>query len=222
MGLFRQRRNHFRLKAGIEGRMRTCALVVGVFAFVLPFAAEGRSASIASCNLQASDVREAGASCAVSWFDAHLRINEIQTVGTAESYKLRPSPEMLSLIGLGSAADVKALNFALPAITWQLDEGARSVQFDVSYDPQGGLFKNPAGASMASQLISNDYLAAMSAPGFKVIHVLDVDFNSSCLTLFARGRKVVTWASHSRPYHYSSPNQRRTDAHARGYQAAAF
>jgi len=35
---------------------------------------------------------------------------------------------------------------------------------------------------MAGELVTDDYIAAMSAPGFKVIHVLDIDFNSSCVT----------------------------------------
>jgi hypothetical protein len=180
--------------------MRSSPLIVSLLAFLLPVLAKGQSLSPSSCNLQAADVRDAGATCAASWFDAHLRINEIQTVGTAESYKLRPSPEMLSLIGMGSAADVKALDFALPPIASQLDGGARSLQFDVSYDPVGGLFKYPAGASMASQLMQNDYLAAMSAPGFKVIHVLDVDFNSSCLTLVTCLQEVAKW-SREHPTH---------------------
>jgi hypothetical protein len=174
--------------------MRVSALIAGLFAFFLPLVAKGQAVSPGSCKLQSPDLREAGASCAASWFDAHLRINEIQTVGTAESYKLRPSREMLSLIGMGSNADRNALNFALPPIASQLDENARSLQFDVSYDPKGGLFKHPAGASMASQLMLDDYLAAMSAPGFKVIHVLDVDFNSSCLTLVTCLQKVAKWS----------------------------
>ena len=80
-------------------------------------------------------------------------LNQIQIVGTAESYKLAPGPEMLSLIRMGGKEDAEALDFSQPPITAQLDAGARALSFDVVYDPQGGRFKNPAGASMADELL---------------------------------------------------------------------
>ena len=115
--------------------------------------------------------------------DPGLKLNQIQIVGTAESYKLAPSAQMLSLIRMGGKKDAEALDFTQPPITDQLDAGARALSFDVVFDPQGGLFKNPAGASMADELLDKDYVAAMSQPGFKVMHVPDVDFKSSCMML---------------------------------------
>jgi hypothetical protein len=72
--------------------------------------------------------------------------------------------------------------------------GARSLEFDIAYDPKGGLYKIPAGGSMAGELIADDYIAAMSTPGFKVIHILDIDFNSSCVTLASCLQTVATWS----------------------------
>ena len=146
------------------------------------------------CDLKAGDANSAGPGCARAWFDANLRINEIQSVGTSESYKLLPSGPMMSLIKLGSDADAQALDFAEPGIVEQLNAGARSLAFDVAYDPKGGLYKYPAGSSMAGELVADDYIAAMSAPGFKVIHILDIDFNSSCATLAACLRSVANWS----------------------------
>lgn len=112
-----------------------------------------------------------------------LKLNQIQLVGTAESYKLAPAAEMLSLIRMGGKKDAQALDFSQPPIAAQLDAGARALSFDIVYDPEGGLFRNPAGASMADELLDKEYVTAMSQPGFKVIHVPDVDFKSSCLML---------------------------------------
>ena len=123
-----------------------------------------------------------------------MRINQLQYVGTAESYKLAPSDTMLSLIRMGGKKDAEALDFGQPPLAEQLDAGARSLEFDVAYDPQGGLFKNPAGASMSSELLEPAYVSAMSQPGFKVIHVLDVDFRSTCLTLKDCLAQVATWS----------------------------
>jgi hypothetical protein len=66
--------------------------------------------------------------------------------------------------------------------------------FDVAYDPKGGLYKVPAGASMAGDLVTDDYIAAMATPGFKVIHILDIDFNSSCITLNSCLQLVASWS----------------------------
>jgi hypothetical protein len=132
--------------------------------------------------------------------DPGLKLNQIQIVGTAESYKLAPSGEMLSLIRLGGKKDAQALDFSQPPIAAQLDAGARALSFDIVYDPDGGLFKNPAGASMADELLDKDYVAAMSQPGFKVIHVPDVDFNSSCLTLRLCLSQISAW-SNAHPAH---------------------
>ncbi|HEY5085520.1 MAG TPA: Ca2+-dependent phosphoinositide-specific phospholipase C [Rhizomicrobium sp.] len=106
--------------------------------------------ALAVCDLAAPNAAHAGdAQCARAWLDANLRLNQLQFVGTADSYKLAPSRQMLSLISMGGKKDAEALDFGEPALAQQLDAGARALEFDIAYDPQGGLFKNPAGASMA-------------------------------------------------------------------------
>jgi Phosphoinositide phospholipase C, Ca2+-dependent len=151
--------------------------------------------AFAACDMAAQDAAHAGGdTCIRPWLDAHMRINQLQYVGTAESYKLAPSDSMLSLIRMGGKKDAEALDFGQPPLAEQLDAGARALEFDIAYDPQGGLFKNPAGASMASDLLDPAYVGAMSEPGFKVIHVLDVDFRSTCLTFKGCLTEVATWS----------------------------
>jgi len=140
------------------------------------------------------DAKSAGPECARAWFDNHLRLNDIQTAGTAESYKLRPSISLLTLISMGSKADAQQLDFGEPPIDRQLDLGARSLTFDIAFDPDGGMYEHPSGALMAGQFLEDNYIAAMSKPGFKVIHILDIDFNSSCLTLNACLQSVASWS----------------------------
>ncbi len=178
--------------------MRAFTLITMV---LLAFAGGAEGAGAPACDLKAQDVRLAGDGCARAWFDANLRINEFQTVGTAESYKLQPSKEMMSLIKMGgSDDDALALDYDEPSVAAQLAAGARSLEFDVAYDPKGGLFKYPAGASMAGELVADSYVAAMTPPGFKVIHILDIDFNSSCVTLAACLKTVADW-SRANPDH---------------------
>lgn len=190
----------------------------------------GALPAYAACDLDAPDMDRAGMGCAQAWLETRIHLNQLQWVGTAESYKQAPGPEMLSLIAMGNAKDKQALDFSQPSLKAQLDAGARALSFDVAYDPSGGLFKNPAGASMAGELLDPAYVAAMSQPGFKVIHVLDVDWRSSCLTLDACLTEVADW-HRAHPHHLPivialKTNDRRTPmpgaARPAPFEAAAF
>jgi hypothetical protein len=123
--------------------------------------------------------------CDTGWLDENLRLNQLQMIGTG----------MLRLVRMGGKKHADALDFAQPSLTAQLDGDVRSLAFDVAYDPKGGAYRNPAGASMAMELLPDDFTAAMKKPGFKVIHVLDVDYNSSCLALADCLKQVADWSS---------------------------
>jgi hypothetical protein len=201
-----------------------------LFAVSAPAAVDGAPVGDSACDLHARAAARAGMGCARAWFDANIRLNDIQLVGTAESYKLRPSAAMLGLIRMGSAEDAKALDFAEPPITEQLDLGARSLEFDVAYDPKGGLYSHPAGAPMAMELVSDQYIHDMAQPGFKVIHILDIDFNSSCVTLVNCLEAVARW-SRAHPDHLPIVVALRTNddktpmpgaTHPQMFDAAAF
>jgi len=138
--------------------------------------------------------------CSPKWMDANLRIDQLQIVATAESYKQRPGKPMLGLIRMGGKKNAQALDFGLAPLPAQLDNDIRGLQFDIAYDPKGGAYKNPAGASMAMELLPEAYVKAMAKPGFKVIHVLDVDYRSSCLALQNCLKQVNDW-SRAHPRH---------------------
>jgi hypothetical protein len=193
-------------------------------------AAPGAPVTVSACDLHARSAGLAGTGCARAWFDANLRLNDIQTIGTAESYKLRPTTAILKLIRMGSPEDAKALDFAEPPIADQLDLGARSLEFDVAYDPKGGLYAHPSGALMAMELLSDSYIHDMGRPGFKVIHILDIDFESSCMTLVDCLQAVARW-SRAHPDHLPIVIALRTNddktpmpgaTHPQKFDAAAF
>jgi len=137
--------------------------------------------------------------CNPDWMDANLRLNQMQVVATAESYKQRPVKALMSLIRMGGKQGAEALDYGMAPLSAQLDSDVRGLQFDVAYDPKGGAYKNPAGAGMAMELLPDDYLREMAKPGFKTIHVLDVDYRSSCLALAQCLKQVAQWsAAHPR------------------------
>jgi hypothetical protein len=173
--------------------LRLSALIFAIV-FCCPLAGNAFGAPGAECDISAKEIKSVDTDCTQAWLDAHLRINEIQSAGTAESYKLRPSSSLLTLISMGSKTDAQQLDFGEPPIESQLRLGARSLTFDIAYDPEGGLYEHPAGALMAGQFLEDSYIATMSKPGFKVVHILDIDFNSSCLTLAVCLQSVASWS----------------------------
>jgi hypothetical protein len=78
-----------------------------------------------------------------------------------------------------------ALSYRHPALTVQLDAGVRQLELDVYGDAKGGLFANPAGPRLVAEagLPADppfDPAGIMKKPGFKVLHVQDIDFRSNC------------------------------------------
>lgn len=162
----------------------------GLFSSSAPAAAQAHAPHAHPCNEY----------CSPAWMDANLRLNQLQVVGTAESYKQKPDSAVMGLIRMGGKKGAEALDYGMPTLAAQLDNDVRALSFDVAYDPQGSLFSSPAGAGMAMDLLPDGYAGAMAKAGFKVIHVLDIDYRSSCLALADCLHQVAAW-SQAHPRH---------------------
>jgi hypothetical protein len=151
-----------------------------VAAAVLGLAAAGPVA--AACDLHAADAGKAGPGCAGRWMDANLAMNDILTIGVHNSYHRRALPPVMALIKAAAPTRWQGLDYDHEPLAEQLDDGARALELDLVYDPQGGRFAHPAGARLARIPEDPAYVAAMSKPGFKVLHIQDIDYRSNCLT----------------------------------------
>src|SRR5262249_21793538 len=81
----------------------------------------------------------------------------------------------------------------------QLDLGMRNLEIDVVYDPKGGLYARPIGLRMAKEAGSSDSTpydpeGQMLKPGFKVLHVPDIDFRSHAYTFKDALKQLRTWS----------------------------
>ncbi|MBV9991555.1 MAG: phosphatidylinositol-specific phospholipase C1-like protein [Alphaproteobacteria bacterium] len=112
-----------------------------------------------------------------------VRLNDIVTVGTHNSYKQAIDPRLFAALMQKAPKLAPALDYSHASLTDQLNDGARAIEIDVAYDPQGGLFAHPLGAALVGETLPDGYAQAMSKPGFKVLHVQDFDFRSSCIAL---------------------------------------
>lgn len=129
-----------------------------------------------------------------------LRLNQIQVLGTHNSYKQPiPPPLLQALADLFSPQLALSLEYSHTPLPEQFDEEeVRQIEIDVYADPNGGLF---AGRPALTALgLPNPTPPELLEPGFKVLHINDIDFNSNCLTLVDCLQEVRRW-SRSHPGH---------------------
>ena len=150
--------------------------------------------AFAACDLAAPDAKSAGPDCARAWMDANLHVNDIVTVGTHNSYKSAIPDKLMNMIRVFSPKNAAGLDYSHLPLRDQLDDGARAIEIDVAYDSKGGLYDDPAGAAMTGETLSDDFKTTMAQPGFKVLHVQDIDFHSVCLTLVQCLTQLRDWS----------------------------
>lgn len=132
-----------------------------------------------------------------------LPMGAIQSIGTHNSYKQAMAPDELAAHRKVDAAGADGLDYAHPPLREQLDLGVRALELDIYHDPQGGRYLSPPGAhrsGYAAPPWSREDLARMREPGFKVMHLHDIDFRSHCVTLGQCLEQLRDW-SRAHPWH---------------------
>lgn len=157
-------------------------------------AAGAAAPGFAACNLKADNAAHSGPSCGHRWMDANLAMNDILTVGVHNSYHVRADPKVLALIRAAAPTRWQSLDYDHEPLIDQLNDGARALELDLVYDPQRGRFAHPKGARLAGLPEDSAYVGAMSAPGFKVLHIQDIDYRSNCLTFVACLTIIRGWS----------------------------
>jgi hypothetical protein len=124
--------------------------------------------------------------------DSTLRLNQIQVLGSHNSYHGRPYPQVLSALAKVNAATAAGLDYSHRPIAQQFPLGVRQLELDVWSDPTGAKFANP---TLPKSLgIAPPDATIMDKPGFKVIHEANIDTNSTCLTFKLCLAEVKRWS----------------------------
>ena len=134
-----------------------------------------------------------------SYAQDDLRMNQIQFVGTHNSYHVGLAPGEMAILKKQNAQSAESLAYKHPQIEAQLDAGVRQLELDVWGDTKGGLFADPLFLKLAAKEGHGDsmpagWVDAMKKPGFKVLHANDVDFRSHCWTLVACMQDIRKWS----------------------------
>jgi Phosphoinositide phospholipase C, Ca2+-dependent len=127
-----------------------------------------------------------------------LKINQIQVLGSHNSYKQAIEPALMQLLMATDSSRFIPLDYQHIPLGQQLELGMRKLEIDVVNDPQGGRFAKPLGIELLKQkgmtALPFDEEEKMNAPGFKVLHVQDLDFRSHCLTLTDCLQEIKNWS----------------------------
>ena len=131
--------------------------------------------------------------------DSCMRLNHVQVLGTHNSYHIRPRPPLLQFIGSIDPVAAASMEYTHRPLDEQLGLlGIRQVELDVFADPNGGLFALPLGALVFPN--PDPIKPELLAPGFKVLHTQDIDFETTCLTFVSCLQTLKTW-SDANPNH---------------------
>jgi hypothetical protein len=131
--------------------------------------------------------------------DDALRINQIQVIGTHNSYHMGFAPSATRLMQSEAPQALAAIDYSHPALTRQLDDGVRQIELDVFADPKGGKYAHPSISHMIdlAGLPDDPPMAppgVFDQPGFKVMHIQDIDQRSTCQPFTTCLTEVRTWS----------------------------
>jgi Phosphoinositide phospholipase C, Ca2+-dependent len=136
---------------------------------------------------------------AVSGAGDSVKINQIQVIGTHNSYHAGLGSSEAKLLEQKNPKLYQALEYRHRPLDEQLTSGVRQIELDIYADRAGGRYAHPMGidAVAAAGLPQDpefDPQSLMNKPGFKVMHVQELDYRSTCQQLIACLKIVRAWS----------------------------
>jgi len=137
--------------------------------------------------------------------DAALKLNQIQVIGTHNSYHAGLPPNEAKWLAQKDPKAAAGLDYRHPPLPRQFDSGVRQIELDVYADAKGGRYAHPKGPALVAATglppdPDADPAGMMNKPGFKVMHVQDIDQRSTCQPFVSCLKEVRTW-SKAHPRH---------------------
>jgi hypothetical protein len=138
----------------------------------------------------------AGQAVAANKGQGAVRMNQIQVIGTHNSYKreLNRTEERTYDQIIATPGDYEQfLAYSHPSIRNQFArQEVRGLELDLFPDPAGGLYAEP----LVRKRLGTGPLADPDwrAPGIKVLHIVDLDYKTSCIRLVSCLEQVERWS----------------------------
>lgn len=151
--------------------------------------------AVAAAPCPASDE---SAPCVRQRMDA-LSMTDLMAVGTHNSYKLAIPPEEMAVL-VAARPQALGIDYSHRPLAEQLNAGARQLELDVVADPEGGRYAKPLTVFGQGTALPPEMAAALAKPGFKTMHMTDVDFRVSCVTFVSCLKEVRAWSDAHRDH----------------------
>ncbi|KAI5460108.1 acid phosphatase [Mariannaea sp. PMI_226] len=127
----------------------------------------------------------------LTWSSGTLRMNQIQVVGTHNSYHLEALPaDQQTMLAL--RPDLQNVFYSHPALDVQASfQSVRSFELDIFADPDGG---GHYATPWIRRNKSTEPIPELQGPGIKILHIADIDYNATCHTLKSCLQVVKSWS----------------------------
>lgn len=132
--------------------------------------------------------------CFVFSPDEDLKINKIQVIGSHNSYKKAIDPALFKAFMAKDSVNTSKIQYEHLPLTDQLNLGLLNLEIDIYVDEKGGRCAHPKGLALIKNQTVYDPDSEMYKPGFKVLHIPDLDFRSNFLTLSSGLHELRAWS----------------------------
>lgn len=125
-----------------------------------------------------------------------LRLDQIQVIGSHNSYHAGLDPAIRSWLLASEPNLVREVDYQHPPLAAQLDGGVRQLELDIYADTAGGRFAHPHRPGVPEDVwsLSPSDQAIMRQPGFKVMHIPDIDQHATCQPLRQCLSQIRDWS----------------------------
>lgn len=123
-----------------------------------------------------------------------ILMNQVQYLGSHNSYHIQARDDLFQLL-LGFIPDLApTLEYTHIPLQEQFDtQGIRQIELDVFDDPDGGLYANHPVRTLFGEDAASG-IPELDEPGLKVLHVQDIDYETTCYTFVSCLREIKTWS----------------------------
>lgn len=135
-----------------------------------------------------------------------LPLNQLRTLASHNSYKIKPHTNVQKFLNgikkrLGEENDPIQLEYAHERLSVQLDSfQVRGFELDVYADPKGGKYYKRRVNGFVRGVKKRSKVEVLKEPGFKILHIADIDYETNYFTLKSALEELVNW-SRSNPDH---------------------
>jgi len=135
-----------------------------------------------------------------------IYLNDIRILASHNSYKKKPHPKVMLFLAkvknkLGEENDPIQLDYGHELLSSQLTNyGIRGFELDIYFDAKGGKFSKPKVNAFICGLKNKLDQAELNVPGFKLLHIADIDYETNYFTLESALVEIRMW-SEMHPLH---------------------